>query len=514
MKYLELLTTAEKQQKIPAGIATFFAILIMVMAFQNCSGSLATNSGDSTSYSSTSSYEDPFMLTISNTTVLEGNTLAVTLKLSTIYNTSKTFQYQTVDGTAYAGYNYLATSSSITFAAGENSKTIYVTTYNDGYATGDLYFYLQFAQFDTSTNYRTVTISFYDANSSSGSQLAGGFYHSCANVSGALYCWGYNNYGQLGDGGTSTAKTPQAVTGLEDNVTAVSAGAYHSCALRNSILKCWGLNTNGQLGDSTTTTRYAAKNVTSMTSGVSAVSAGAYFTCAIKSGALYCWGNNTYGQLGISSTASKSTPTAVSGMDSQVTQIATGNSHACAIKDSALYCWGYNYYGQLGEGSTTTQITPQAVSGMEEGVTSVAAGFDFTCAIQNSKVKCWGNNARGQLGLSNGNTTSKISPVANGITNGREIYANLQSACVLTSNSDLYCWGYNGYGQTGTSDTVAILTTPSVVLSPNATAASRGHGYHACGVSNSGISCWGYNGYGQLGTGSTTNSNSPQLVNF
>ena len=77
--------------------------------------------------------------------------------------------------------------------------------------------------------------------------LALGQDYSCAIVSGALKCWGYNNYGQLGDGTTTDKNTPVTVIG--SGATQVALGAYHSCAMVSGALKCWGSNSTGQLGD-------------------------------------------------------------------------------------------------------------------------------------------------------------------------------------------------------------------------------------------------------------------------
>jgi hypothetical protein len=58
--------------------------------------------------------------------------------------------------------------------------------------------------------------------------VAAGYYHTCAIKSGALYCWGRNAYGQLGDGTTTDRTTPVAVTNMGSGAAAVAAGGYHS----------------------------------------------------------------------------------------------------------------------------------------------------------------------------------------------------------------------------------------------------------------------------------------------
>lgn len=73
---------------------------------------------------------------------------------------------------------------------------------------------------------------------------------------GLVRCWGVNLHGQLGNGLTATTvPSPVLVQGLPP-VTAVDAGAEHVCAIdRGGALWCWGRNLYGNLGDGTTATR-------------------------------------------------------------------------------------------------------------------------------------------------------------------------------------------------------------------------------------------------------------------
>lgn len=236
--------------------------------------------------------------------------------------------------------------------------------------------------------------------------------HSCGyGVDGTVYCWGLNGQGQLGSVLTvPNSVVPVGVAGSENYFfTSVSsgvnltAGRNHTCARSASGgVYCWGGNEFGQLGDGTTTDHSSPAPVSLAGVLFSSVIAGSeYKTCALAtSGTAYCWGNNAAGQLGNGNDVSQTAPVAVSGGLS-FASLSPGWAHTCGVTpDGAVYCWGGNYAGQIGDGTTMNRFTPvRVLLPVELKFSAVSAGDNHSCALSTvGSVYCWGFGELGQLG--------------------------------------------------------------------------------------------------------------------
>jgi alpha-tubulin suppressor-like RCC1 family protein/tRNA A-37 threonylcarbamoyl transferase component Bud32 len=344
--------------------------------------------------------------------------------------------------------------------------------------------------------------------------VAGGV-HTCLVVAdGRAFCWGGNNRGQVGNGGTMRTAVPSVVS-PDMRFATIAAGLSHSCALARGTgtAWCWGDNDQGQLGDGTIAphaTPVRAADGHSFT----AIAVGAAHSCGLESdGEAWCWGANVHGQVGGGEMASPaiSAPVLVTGRH-QWTAITAGWNFTCGLeRGGRAYCWGENASGQLGNGTTTERRSPEPVSG-DLSFIAVAAGNAHACGVTaQGDAYCWGQNSSGQLG--DGSRVDRHAPVKVKTTAKLvAIAAGAVHTCGLTSDGDAYCWGRNTYGQLG-DGTTTDEAQPTRVAGGHAFASLRTFGSHTCGSTLSGEAfCWGYNLDGQLGDGTRAHRTRPVYI--
>src|SRR5689334_1345588 len=155
--------------------------------------------------------------------------------------------------------------------------------------------------------------------------------HACGITSDSrLYCWGQNDFGEVGDGTTLSRSRPVPVA-PSLRFKLVSVGSSHTCAVTTDLrVLCWGYNGHGQLGDGTTTNRLTPHEVTGGRT-YRQVDAGGEHNCAVAAAddRAYCWGANTSGQLGHGLDGDANpTPSAVSG-SYRFHQVEAGGDHSC-----------------------------------------------------------------------------------------------------------------------------------------------------------------------------------------
>ena len=353
-----------------------------------------------------------------------------------------------------------------------------------------------------------------------------GSFHSCSILDdGSVSCWGSNEFGQLGDGTRESKHIPTKVLLPQGKrVDGLSSGSYHNCAIiDDDTFRCWGSNEFGQLGDGTSIER-TSPVIVSLGGGKTAtsVSSGEGHTCSILNDkTIKCWGDNSNGQLGDGTRTGSHSPIAVNlGGSDLAISISSGSYHTCALTTTRdVKCWGDNYHGQLGLGDNVDRLVPNLVTlPADTDVISISSGSFHTCAVlNNGEVYCWGFNAYGQLGDSstnNSNIPVKSRLLENQIST--QVSSGVFHTCSLLDGGEIACWGDNTVGQLGdgtsTSSTIPIIAD----LPVDSAALSISVGQrHSCSIlDDATLYCWGYNEFGQLGDGTTDNSDSPKNIDL
>ncbi|MGB7213398.1 MAG: hypothetical protein WBC97_12320, partial [Gemmatimonadales bacterium] len=211
------------------------------------------------------------------------------------------------------------------------------------------------------------------------------------------WCWGSGWDGELGNGvtGQIVSKTyhPQAIAGGHTFVD-IAAEFSTACALDTAgTAWCWGLNNYGQLGNpspANTGTPVAVSGAPPFRT--LAQGGNSNTTCAIASDSTgYCWGDNAMGSVGAGSVGGiVTTPQAVAG-GLRFRSMTLGSGWGCGIvSDGTAWCWGSNYSGALGNGAPGNSAVPVPVAGSYH-FTSLSAGSSYTCGmtIETGWV-CWG----------------------------------------------------------------------------------------------------------------------------
>jgi len=203
-------------------------------------------------------------------------------------------------------------------------------------------------------------------------QVACGSHHTLALTdNGSLYSWGMNGQGQLGIGAfSSKCDSPQLISSLAAvPIRCISCGSSSSYVVTKSgALFSWGSNSYGQLGNGDEKNRFFPTQCKSLRNQrVVHVTSGNEHTAVLtQDGGVFTFGCGLQGQLGQNSTKPDLLPRKVFElMGSVVTQLAAGHSHTLAYVASSgrLYSFGCGSSGQLGTGSDSTRLSPSLVRG-------------------------------------------------------------------------------------------------------------------------------------------------------
>jgi alpha-tubulin suppressor-like RCC1 family protein len=383
-------------------------------------------------------------------------------------------------------------------------------------------------------------------------KLVGGRNFACALYStGTVWCWGADDYGQLGhidttgdqscvvDGGEAGVRvfpcqpTPSPVNGLMD-VTDLAVGSSFACAvLANGSASCWGANQSDQLGHPGTNDRpcpsfdggtsqpepcNATPYAVNLLPSSDLIVAGTEFACARTTNAgVFCWGQDYDHELDDDAGQSSASPVSsvraphLAGLAASIEEA----GQTCALADDGgVFCWGADAYGESG-GCDGSLCRVQDEAGVPFTATSVQAGYGASCALHAGSLWCWGTNGFGTFtgAPGHGGTAHPVPAVLPSVTPAFFSYRAVHTLLVDTDGG-LWAWGDSTFGELGTppptgescdyGSQLAVTCTgnPQQVLLPGGGPVRKiatGESFSLAETADGTVWAWGSNAAGQLG---------------
>lgn len=355
--------------------------------------------------------------------------------------------------------------------------------------------------------------------------VSAGASHSLALLSGNLVVsWGRGEDGQLGHGDAEDRLQPTLISSLEgQKVESVICGSDHSIAYSESDLQVysWGWGDFGRLGHGTSSDVFTPQPVKVLQGlKIKQIACGDSHCLAVTTnGEVHSWGRNQNGQLGLGSTEDSLIPVKIEAFKGiPIKMIAAGAEHTAAVTENGdLYGWGWGRYGNLGLGDRNDRLIPERVSSSQDQLmVSVACGWRHTITVSSSgNLYTYGWNKYGQLGQ--GDFEDYLVPCRLEALKDcyiSQISGGWRHTMALTSDGELYGWGWNKFGQLGIGDNTDHCSPLKVTFPDEEKVVQVSCGWrHTLAFTERGnLFSWGRGTSGQLGHGDMLDRNIPTLV--
>lgn len=221
--------------------------------------------------------------------------------------------------------------------------------------------------------------------------IAGGGKRSMAlKKDGSVWAWGERSDVSPDGTNASISAVPIQVSGLAD-IVAIAAGGESTTGVNEDVSMAltydgkvynWGYNDFGQLGIGNTSTKFSPQLVSTLPPAAVQISTGGNHTGALlEDGTLWMWGYNGEGALGDGTTTHRLSPVQVSAGLFKTVDIVAGPHHSLALAgDTALRAWGSNAGGQLGDGTQSNRLAPVQVHGQGN------SGFYYAMRVPPARI--------------------------------------------------------------------------------------------------------------------------------
>jgi len=348
----------------------------------------------------------------------------------------------------------------------------------------------------------------------------------CARLnSGAVWCWGHNIWGQLGNGTTSDTEVyaPAPVAGLPP-VQKIGVSEKFTCALTlDGDVYCWGSNEGGSLGQ-TTGNIYTSPVQVPLGEKARALFVGFNRSSCVLTVTdnILCWGEQEgeFTAMG----PDLETPALLAPLVGEVVQITLGRQTVCVLtKASEAWCAGFGTGGELGDGTAEHSLDELRKVAFETDIpTSIASGDLTTCATVVSpddpveRVRCWGTNLDFLQGNPGPSPSYVPTEVAGAGPDVRQVAIGWRHVLVVNEDGSLQGWGHSYSGQLGPANSGAVPEVVPIALPVPVASVHPGWGTSCVLDVNGGVWVWGKDDYGQFGRGQKTDAVKPypELVPF
>ncbi|VAX01223.1 BNR repeat domain protein [hydrothermal vent metagenome] len=315
-------------------------------------------------------------------------------------------------------------------------------------------------------------------------KVVAGRAQTCAiNNIGETFCFGYDAPVQFSGFGYQVT----AVGGQNSDWQSITLGFNHACGIKlvnsENKLFCWGQQQYSQLGTGFSYNSLIPNLVVADSIPVDdpyvwkQLDTGSTHSCAIKNDdTLWCWGRSYSGQLGLGNVLPNTTLQQVQ-PNTKWLEVKSNFRTTCARKvDNTLWCWGFNQRAQQGNGSRINSFSPVKTKGAvsENNWTGLFVGDFFSCAQQGDQtVWCWGSNSFGQIAQAPNTPPAitfiaektPISPTISWIAG--KVFTGSRAACAISIDQNLYCWGDNSFDRIDNINTgKVVVSTPKLIPPP------------------------------------------------